>query len=1132
MPALTLHLIAFKDPSLDPTAFVDKLKATTPGVHVVVASRPRHIVVRPSALDANLLTTQRWDVMLLLQNTQSSSSLSSGSPIPAQLQSAISAEYRILAGIPSKLLTTYPERDARLKRQTQPPLTGSLDEIRRSSKETSQNLEVSPELLAFMDQLSADHDKPVTMLNLLHFHRPDGKKNYFDYGQAFIPVAGKRGGNAKLVGNVVQPPSAQQIDSRRQHDQAEHEWWNEISIVHYPSIRHFCDMLAGQDYQKINEKHRLKASNRSLALPELIHAEMYLPRSLISHLYLQLLRSHHPLSPPVLILVALEPDALCACRILTTLLKRDYIAHKIQPIAGYGDLARAGEELVRPLRTTEGGSGGVVVCLGVGGLVDLSEILCLTNAEDEAADDTGGVEAWVIDARRPWNLVNVFGGQWQQQARENLDEFDSNSRRKTRGVDKGGLTRQYTAGQGGVIVFDDGDIEEELSKERDAYYALEEMPEVDDDGDDLSDSESEDDGDDFGMGSKKRKSWSGREEEDSEDEEDERPRQRRRSNSSSPIPSSPSNRRRTIGHDSSNSSRTPSPEPNVVSPLVSRQPSARTLRRRLLRLKRKHESVLQAYYNTGTAYSEPISSMMYSLASELGREDNDLLWLAIVGTSSMELSGRTMAGVGISSSSESGGSAGWGGSRGEHIRQILRDEVHRLNPPDGAESGRDVPGSSSDMIPTTARSPTDTSIRLSPEPRFLLVRHWSLYESMLHSPYLASRLHVWTENGRKRLHKLLAKMGISLTQCNQNYTHMDMELKRVLRSRLLKYAPMYGLEGLVPPPASGHSNNRQGWGFVRSWGWKACLSATDVAVILGSILEVGPGAWEAGSSFRPPIANGASQSELPSETDPANLHPRFWSAYDALSPTGSDSPTLLVESLPLAKHLHRAILRTGTSLLSKHQIRHLRAFRIAVVKEGPDVKLFTNPGALTKLALWVAEAIQVQERDRSETKMGKKKILGTPLVLAGLDEDRGVYVVVGTGGGGGVIDFAALAKKQEAQRTKKEAKDRKRKEREDRRRKRAAERARQNEDDEDEEEETEEDDSSSGSDSDDGPDDEKGLFGNKNLVRNRFGIAFQEVVQETSARVRIDSFENCVVEVQKEDLGGFLEALSFRSVVG
>jgi cell division control protein 45 len=214
-------------------------------------------------------------------------------------------------------------------------------------------------------------------------------------------------------------------------------------------------------------------------------------------------------------------------------------------------------------------------------------------------------------------------------------------------------------------------------------------------------------------------------------------------------------------------------------------------------------------------------------------------------------------------------------------------------------------------------------------------------------------------------------------------------------------------------------------------------------------------------------------------------------------------------------------------LLSKHQIRHLRAFRIAVVKDGPDVKLFTNPGALTKLALWVAEAIRVQERERGDSvKIGRKKAAGTPLVLAGLDEDRDLYVVVGTGGGGGVVDFAALSKRQEERRKKKEAKEKKQKERAERRAQRVAER--ENEDGEDDDEESDESESSSGSESDE-EDDTKD---SKRLLRNRFGIAFQEVVQETNARVRIDSFEHCVVEVQKDDLGGFLEALSFRSVVG
>jgi cell division control protein 45 len=204
------------------------------------------------------------------------------------------------------------------------------------------------------------------------------------------------------------------------------------------------------------------------------------------------------------------------------LFKRDYIPHKIQPVAGYGDLSRAGEELVRPMQTTNGGSGGVVVCLGVGGLVDLGEILSLNSPEDEV-EDMGGVEIWVFDARRPWNLGNVFGG--QAGLNQPMEEVDANARRRGRGVEKGCITSSYTSKNGGIVVYDDGDIEEELHTERDAYYALLEMPEVDDD--DASDDGSENE---MPTGSKKRKSWSGRED-DEDSGGDEPPHQRRRSNS-------------------------------------------------------------------------------------------------------------------------------------------------------------------------------------------------------------------------------------------------------------------------------------------------------------------------------------------------------------------------------------------------------------------------------------------------------------------------------------------------------------------------------------------------------------------------------------------------------------------------
>jgi cell division control protein 45 len=257
---------------------------------------------------------------------------------------------------------------------------------------------------------------------------------------------------------------------------------------------------------------------------------MYLPRNLFSHLYLQLLRTHHALSPPVLILTAVDPDALCACRILTALLKRDYISHKLIPISGYGALAQTGEELVKPMRTMDGGSGGVVICLGVGGLVDLPDILGLS-PEDE--DQMGGVEVWVIDARRPWNLENVFGG---EPTRPALADTNANVRARTSGVENGRILRSYKSGRGGIIVFDDGDIEEELNKERDAFLALEQMPEVDDDGEESDDSDDDNDDEtrrieEGTSGSKKRKSWSDRENEEETEDEDGPPRQRRRSNS-------------------------------------------------------------------------------------------------------------------------------------------------------------------------------------------------------------------------------------------------------------------------------------------------------------------------------------------------------------------------------------------------------------------------------------------------------------------------------------------------------------------------------------------------------------------------------------------------------------------------
>lgn len=138
-----------------------------------------------------------------------------------------------------------------------------------------------------------------------------------------------------------------------------------------------------------------------------------------------------------------------------------------------------------------------------------------------------------MDAHRPWNLGNVFGGFPLEAA---TDEATTYKSRSPVGVNGGQIGRAYNSTKGGIVVFDDGDIEEELGAQRDAYLALVDIPDMDDDeDDDLESSDGEDEGED-GSGNniahagQKRKSWSdGRDDEDSDDED--RPRQRRRSNS-------------------------------------------------------------------------------------------------------------------------------------------------------------------------------------------------------------------------------------------------------------------------------------------------------------------------------------------------------------------------------------------------------------------------------------------------------------------------------------------------------------------------------------------------------------------------------------------------------------------------
>jgi len=42
--------------------------------------------------------------------------------------------------------------------------------------------------------------------------------------------------------------------------------WNEVALAHYPSIRHFEEMLGSRDYQEVNGRYRVPALRDTLIL--------------------------------------------------------------------------------------------------------------------------------------------------------------------------------------------------------------------------------------------------------------------------------------------------------------------------------------------------------------------------------------------------------------------------------------------------------------------------------------------------------------------------------------------------------------------------------------------------------------------------------------------------------------------------------------------------------------------------------------------------------------------------------------------------------------------------------------------------------------------------------------------------
>ncbi|KAG2733588.1 hypothetical protein G9P44_003113 [Scheffersomyces stipitis] len=719
---------------------------------------------------------------------------------------------------------------------------------------------------------------------------------------------------------------------------------------------------------------------------------MYITPSGYSQIFHDIKRTSlsHSTCKLVVFVSCLDIDSLCAAKIVSLLLRKELIQYQLIPVVGYSDLKGHYSKLDADVSN--------VILIGCGAMLDLETFFDINI--DELAYEFSEEE---LRKQRGLNDTLDVNDDLKITLHKNIA-----FRRKIYVIDgHRPWNLDNVFGSSVVVCLDDGFVDSNLVDQKSAYDVLVEQDEE----------ESED-------------------EDEDEDEE---------SASSAEIDISSNDEEISFNSQDSEDA-------------ISRKRKIQERRLKNLKKQRKlektiHEETIQSYYNQGTTIMTATTTIVYALLASIGETSLENLWLAIIGTSSLDNQYPEIY---------------------DKLQPLLKDEVLRLNPSNNSISNNNINEKTADS----------TSLSIERDYHLFLLRHWTLYDSFFYSSHVNSKLNLWREDGRKKLHKLFAKMGVSLASAQQKWLYMDVRIKRQLPFIFNKYLPIYGLEGVVRE------------GFIRTFGYTGQLSAMECVEALTALLESDKRLLS-GDRENTPISGDEDDSQDEQERIQDKIDRKekawinnFWSSWDALNmnPSTVNSSKsinsnfkkskgfeLLLQGLEQAKVIQQVIFKTGMSLLERKLVKNLRLYRLCVLNDGsiPDLSIFNNPLMLAKLGSWLLENL-------SELFLINSSQSLKPLVVASLDMATDTYLVIGMApkyprG----MDNTTRAKLMQGQQD----------------------------------------------------DQEKNGAPTLTTRLNTFSVAFQQLANTSGAKVRIDSFDSSVIEIRKDDLPPFLEKLTLSGLI-
>ncbi|GAA5979857.1 hypothetical protein JCM5350_005518 [Sporobolomyces pararoseus] len=686
---------------------------------------------------------------------------------------------------------------------------------------------------------------------------------------------------------------------------------------------------------------------------------MFIPSYLYRSAYdLILDRTRGRSSCSTYLLVAPEVDALCAARLLSSLLKTDDVQHLTIPVGSWAEL----DLEARKLRELDDGDVRNLILIGFGASADLYSLFAplsddgLQEDEEESTSLQFSHETMihVLDAHRPVNLRNLF------EHAPYTEEYFKNSKARLAAGGRADEGKLVMRDEFSVVVWNEvrPRLEEDqaYARELEAWRALEFEPDSDSDDseeeeDPLTETEDED-GEGTTQGGSRRK------------------------------------RRRT----------------NSPSGLTSKQ-------------RHKYREILAKYEQRGTEFSQSVAGMVYALTEAIGRSDPDALWFAILGlthqfmssiiehsdyhgsvraytdqaaifspnaistgdvstsfpaTSAQDRSIRpnmewrfclfrhwTLWDAMINSSYIGGKFALWTDRGNGNLTALL------------AKIGLSLAEISEDYINMSLDSKQTLASKMQEQ-------------TPAHSLYDLAYPSFIRKDGYKM--DLSASDYVDvISSILEAGTGVRLNFEQV-RTRKGALAALYARNrgGMVGQHDAATQNNGR-----EVWEPKSRLGRDDE-----------------GKENRRPGEDGNARTEEEEEEGMTEKQKRerreekerdwrkknFWLAWDALEPTDT---RLLRDALELSMALNTSVVSTGMFLLdrnNKQVIKTLTGYRLAVLHTGPDLDVFQHPGTLHRLANWLVDEVRI-----ASEQSGKHKNL--PVVVAALNEKSDKYLVIGVMGG-------------------------------------------------------------------------------------------------------------------------------------